>query len=73
LRPDGQFAFSVETHEGAGFVLQPSRRYAHALSYLRECAARHHFVEHRVQPIALRHEFGRLIAGMIVVLSLASD
>jgi predicted TPR repeat methyltransferase len=73
LRQGGQFAFSVETHEGAGFVLQPSRRYAHALSYLRECAARHQFVENKVQPIALRHEFGRVIAGMIVVLSLASD
>ncbi len=73
LRPGGQFAFSVETHEGAGFALRPSRRYAHALSYLRECAARHQFVENKVQPIALRHEFGRVIAGMIVVLSCASD
>ena len=72
LRPGGQFAFSVETHEGAGFALRPSRRYAHALSYLRECAVRHHFVENKAQPIALRHEFGRVIAGMIVVLSRAS-
>ena len=73
LRQGGQFAFSVETHEGAGFVLRPSRRYAHALSYLRECAAKHQLVENRVQPIALRHEFGHVIAGMIVVLSLVSD
>jgi predicted TPR repeat methyltransferase len=73
LRQGGQFIFSVETHDGAGFVLRPSRRYAHALSYLRECAAKHQFVENKVQPIALRQEFGQVIAGMIVVLSLTGD
>jgi predicted TPR repeat methyltransferase len=34
LRPHGLFAFTVEKHEGDGFALRESRRYAHSGRYL---------------------------------------
>lgn len=70
LRPGGLFACSVETHEGAGFVLQPSRHYAQSLAYVRECAAGHGFVEISVTRVTLRRENDEDIAGAIVVLRL---
>ncbi len=70
LRRGGRFAFSVETHEGAGFVLQPSRHFAQSLPYLRECAAGHGFVETSVTRVTLRKENDQDIGGAIVVLRL---
>jgi predicted TPR repeat methyltransferase len=35
LAPEGLFAFTVETHEGAGVKLLPTLRYAHAEAYIR--------------------------------------
>jgi predicted TPR repeat methyltransferase len=35
LAPDGLFAFTVETHDGAGVVLQETRRFAHSPDYVR--------------------------------------
>ena len=34
LRPAGRFIFTVEAHEGEGFVVRPSGRFAHSLAYL---------------------------------------
>jgi predicted TPR repeat methyltransferase len=70
LRPGGRFAFSVETHEGAGFVLQPTQHFAHSLSYVRECVANHGFIEDAVMPIVVRKHKGSDTNGAIVVLSL---
>ena len=67
LRPGGQFAFSVEACEGDGFVLRPSRRYAHSLEYLRTLASKHGFVERAIVPVAVRQEEGRDLPGLIAV------
>ncbi|THD49812.1 MAG: methyltransferase domain-containing protein [Bradyrhizobium sp.] len=39
LAPSGLFAFTVETHSGAGYRLQPSLRFAHARAYVETQAA----------------------------------
>ena len=53
LRPGGLFAFSVEPAPAdAGFVLQPSLRYAHGEGAIRALAARH---GQAVQDIEPRH------------------
>lgn len=70
LRRGGRFAFSVETHQGEGFVLRPSRHYAQSLSYVRGCATNHGFVETSVTQVTLRRENDEDIAGAIVVLQL---
>ena len=67
LRPGGQFAFSVESEEGDGFSLRPSRRYAHSLGYLRGLAAKHGFAEKTVIPVAIREEHGQNIPGFNVI------
>lgn len=67
LRPGGQFAFSVESDDGDGFALRPSRRYAHSLPYLRGLAAKYGFVERQVLPVAVRQAEGQDIPGFIVI------
>ena len=67
LRPGGQLAFSVESDEGDGFSLRPSRRYAHSLGYLRGLAAKHGFIERSVVPVAIREEDGHNIPGFNVI------
>ncbi|HEV7813513.1 MAG TPA: tetratricopeptide repeat protein, partial [Janthinobacterium sp.] len=51
LRPRGLLVFSVEAaaEGGAGFILQPSHRYAHTLAYLRQLAAQHGFAVKAVE------------------------
>lgn len=36
LAPDGLFAFTVETHDGEGVVLQETRRFAHSRDHVRK-------------------------------------
>src|SRR5207344_149086 len=43
LRPGGHLAFLVELHEGEGFVLRSSGRYAFAAKYLLKLAEAAHF------------------------------
>ncbi len=38
LAADGLFAFSVETHEGDGFKLEPTMRFAHSRNYIEAAA-----------------------------------
>jgi predicted TPR repeat methyltransferase len=72
LRENGRFIFSVEGADGDGFVIRPSRRYAHSLSYLRALAERHGFVEERAVPVVVREEEGQDIRGFIVLLAARS-
>lgn len=67
LRPGGQFAFSVESTEGDGYVLLPSRRYAHSPGYLRALASKHGFVERAVLPVSVRQQEGRDLPGLIAI------
>ncbi len=68
LRSGGMFAFSLERHDGEGFVLRPSARFAHSLGYIRELSKRHGFTELQVQEIAVRKEATEVVAGWLVLL-----
>jgi predicted TPR repeat methyltransferase len=69
LRPAGFFAFSIERHDGSGFVLQTNCRFAHSLSYVREFAQKHGLAEIHAEEIVLRKEDDADVPGWIVVLS----
>jgi len=70
LRPGGQFAFSVEAFDGEGFILRPSRRYAHSLAYLRSLAMRYGFTERASHPVSVRQEEGQDLPGFIAIFDL---
>jgi len=68
LRPGALFAFSVELHDASGWVLRPTRRYAHAAEYVREQAAINRFEPVQTRTETLRTEAAQDVAGLIVVL-----
>jgi predicted TPR repeat methyltransferase len=68
LRPGGLLAVSVERHDDAGFVLRPSRRYAHSPAYLRALAAGNGFEVAAMQDCVLRIEVGEPVEGTLAVL-----
>ena len=73
LRPGGLFAFSLERHDGEGFVLHSKVRFAHSLPYIRELSHRHRLAELQVREITLRKSGPHDVPGWIVVLQKASD
>jgi predicted TPR repeat methyltransferase len=68
LRDGGLFAFSLERHDGEGFVLHSKVRFAHSLAYVRELSRTHHFSEVLVREIAVRKSGADDIPGWIVLL-----
>lgn len=70
LRPKGHFAFSVEACDGDGFVIRPSRRFAHSIPYLKTLGDKNGFSINAILPVAVRKEEGQDIQGHIVVLEL---
>lgn len=68
LRSGGMCAFSVELHDGSGWVLRPTRRYAHAADYVREVAAANRFESVQMRVETLRTEAAQDVAGLIVLL-----
>ncbi len=68
LRAGGLFAFSVERHDGEGFLLNSRVRFAHSLAYVRKVAAAHSFTEVHVREIAVRSIGASDARGWIVVL-----
>ena len=68
LRPAGLFAFSVEAHDGGGFALRPTRRYAHGLAYLEQVAAASGLAVLRVTTETLRVQRGADVRGHVAVL-----
>jgi predicted TPR repeat methyltransferase len=68
LRPGGLLAVSVERHDDEGFVLQPSRRYAHSATYLRGVAAGNGFEVATMRDCVLRMEVGEPVEGTLAVL-----
>ncbi len=66
LRPGGLFAFSVEATDHETFVLQPTRRYAHSLPYLRKMLQTNGFDEPNVDRRVIRQESGADVTGYIV-------
>jgi predicted TPR repeat methyltransferase len=67
LRPGGRFAFTVERHEGSGYSLRPTLRFAHSRDYLHELAAQVDMQELVVHEAAIRREHDEEVAGLVVV------
>jgi predicted TPR repeat methyltransferase len=68
LRDRGLFAFSIERHDGPGFVLHSKVRFAHSLTYIRDLARTQHFTELYVGEISVRKSGRDDVPGWIVVL-----
>ena len=73
LRSGGLFAFSLERHDGHGFILHAKVRFAHSLAYVRELSRTHHFTELVVREITVRKSGTDDVAGWLVVLGKPSD
>jgi len=67
LAADGVFAFSVEKAEGAGFVLRPSLRYAHAATYVEAMLAKHGMTRIAMQETVIRWDAGAPISGLLFI------
>jgi predicted TPR repeat methyltransferase len=68
LARDGLFAFSVERLAGNGdFVLQPSRRYAHAQHYVRDILAANGFSVLSLETTVIRQDRREPVNGLVVV------
>ncbi len=68
LNAGGVLAFTVETlPEGLGdFRLMPSCRYAHSEAYLARLLSEAGFAAPRLSPVALRHDRGEVVDGLVV-------
>jgi predicted TPR repeat methyltransferase len=75
LRPGGLLAFTVEKLEegGADFRLEVTRRFRHALSYLRSAVTASGMDEVSAQEAALRTNSGQRVDGWVMVLRKGSD
>jgi predicted TPR repeat methyltransferase len=67
LKPQGLFAFTVQSHDGDGVIVGDDRRYHHADRYVREMAAAH-FQVAVVEPAATRLDRGEPVPGRVWVL-----
>jgi predicted TPR repeat methyltransferase len=74
LRPNGLFAFSIETEEEHdGHVLRPTGRYAHSIGYIRRLAEASGLREVCLEESVLRMDKGQPIDGYIVVLGKSGE
>jgi predicted TPR repeat methyltransferase len=67
LRPGGGFAFSVEAHQGDGFVLRSTGRFAHAADYLRSLARASGLEERFFSQDVLRTQHHQPVQGYLAV------
>ena len=67
LRPAGVFAFTVETHAGAGIKLLPTLRYAYGEAYVKSALASAKLDAARLERCAVRTEKGEPVEGLLVV------
>ena len=65
MKPGGLFAFSLENHDGEGFVLHRDRRFAHSLLYIRTFARLAGFEEALAERCDLRSD---VPPGWLVIL-----
>ncbi|MFL4992661.1 MAG: methyltransferase domain-containing protein [Microvirga sp.] len=68
LGREGLFAFTVQAHEGDGFVLGEDARYAHGESYLRDLADSAGFTLVIFERVSTREDRGVPVPGFLVVL-----
>jgi predicted TPR repeat methyltransferase len=72
LGREGLFAFTVQAHEGDGFILGEDARYAHGESYLRDLADSAGFTLVISERVSTREDRGVPVPGFLVVLQRAS-
>lgn len=68
LRREGLFAFTVQAHEGDGFVLGADARYAHSETYLRRLASENGFAVVVFENVSAREDRGVPVPGFLAVL-----
>jgi predicted TPR repeat methyltransferase len=68
LAPGGLFAFSVQSHDGEGFVIGPDARFAHAEPFIRERAGAQGLRVMSCEPASVRQDQGRDVPGHVFVL-----
>jgi predicted TPR repeat methyltransferase len=69
LAPGGLFAFTVETHDGPDFRLQPTLRYAHGAEHVRAAIGRVGLQLDHLEPVPARREKNEWVPGLVVVAS----
>ena len=67
LAPGGLFAFTVETHDGPGVVLQETLRYAHGADHVRAAIAAAGLTLLMLEPVSTRTEKGAPVPGLVAV------
>lgn len=68
LRTGGLFAFTLQSHDGEGFILGEDARYAHGETYLRDLAQIHGFEVMIFEERSPRMDRGVPVPGFLVVL-----
>jgi predicted TPR repeat methyltransferase len=68
LKSGGLFAFTVQAHEGEGFVLGDDARYAHSEAYIRGLAQTVGFTTLIVERVSTREDRGAPVPGILAVL-----
>jgi predicted TPR repeat methyltransferase len=67
LAPNGLLAFTAETHEGDGAMLQQTLRYAHGAAHIRAAVVDAGLRLAQLEPVSTRTENGNPVAGLVVV------
>jgi predicted TPR repeat methyltransferase len=67
LAPGGLLAFSLERHEGDGFIMGEGRRYAHSASYVRASIEAAGLVMLRHEQQSIRNQRGVPVPGLVIV------
>jgi predicted TPR repeat methyltransferase len=68
LKREGLFAFTVQAHEGEGFILGNDARYAHSEAYVRNLAETVGFTVVIVERVSTREDRGVPVPGFLAVL-----
>ncbi len=68
LTPGGLFAFTVQRHDGDGFVLGAEHRFSHGRNYIEALSAQHSFDVSVLRPAVSRQEKGVDVPGLLAVL-----
>ena len=68
LASKGSFAFTVQRHDGEGFVLGAEHRFSHSQTYIENLAAQSGFEVLILKPAVSRQEKGVDVPGLVAVL-----
>ena len=67
MAPGGLFAFTVESHDGSGILLQPTLRYAHGAAHVRSAIEAAGLQLRHLEPVSTRKEKGEWVPGLVAV------